>query len=184
LCKNSFLPFDDDNFADDEYFYAPFITAETQLPILGIGIAARGTSYNDFESLGGGLKWTGNVATIHLAAGLFYDRFKTDYYDGDHFSASASASLDLVVLTPYIGIGYDYSEMETKHFLTNHKTDDDVEVEKLKNQVKALEAKNSKLTALQTATKHKEDPLVDAEWNKTMNRRAYMDDMWAIRERS
>ena len=92
---------------------------------MGIGIAARGTSYNDFESLGGGLKWTGNVATIHLAAGLFYDRFKTDYYDGDHFSASASASLDLVVLTPYIGIGYDYSEMETKHFLTNHKTDDD-----------------------------------------------------------
>ena len=115
----------DDNFADDEYFYAPFITAETQLPILGIGIAARGTSYNDFESLGGGLKWTGNVSTIHLSAGLFYDRFKTDYYDGDHVSASASASLDLVVLTPYIGIGYDYSEMETKHFLTNHKTDDD-----------------------------------------------------------
>ena len=105
----------DDNFADDEYFYAPFITAETQLPILGIGIAARGTSYNDFESLGGGLKWTGNVSTIHLSAGLFYDRFKTDYYDGDHVSASASASLDLVVLTPYIGIGYDYSEMETKN---------------------------------------------------------------------
>ena len=74
----------------------------------------------------------------------------------------------------------DYHSVNT----LNHKTDDDVEVEKLKNQVKALEAKNSKLTALQTATKHKEDPLVDAEWNKTMNRRAYMDDMWAIRERS
>ena len=58
------------------------------------------------------------------------------------------------------------------------------ELENLKNQVKALEAKNSKLTALQTTTKHKEDPLVDADWNKTMNRRAYMDDMWAIRERS
>ena len=66
----------------------------------------------------------------------------------------------------------------------NHKTDDNAEVEKLKNQVKALEAKNSKLTVLQTATKHKEDPIVDADWNKTMNRRAYMDDMWAIRERS
>jgi hypothetical protein len=74
----------------------------------------------------------------------------------------------------------DYQSVNT----LNHKTDDDVEVEKLKNQVKALEAKNSKLTALQTTTKHKEDPLVDAEWNKTMNRRAYMDDMWAIRERS
>ena len=66
----------------------------------------------------------------------------------------------------------------------NHVVEKNNELENLKNQVKALEAKNSKLTVLQTSTKHKEDPLVDADWNKTMNRRAYMDDMWAIRERS
>jgi hypothetical protein len=61
---------------------------------------------------------------------------------------------------------------------------DNGEVEKLKNQLKELEAKNNKLTVLQTSTKHKEDPAADSDWNKTMNRRAYMDDMWAIRERS
>ncbi|MBQ8843968.1 MAG: hypothetical protein IJ016_04200 [Elusimicrobiaceae bacterium] len=115
----------DDNFSHEDYFYAPFITAETQIPVLGIGIAARGTSYNDFESLGGGLKWNGSLATVHFSAGLFYDRYKTDYYDGDHVSASASASVNLLFLTPYIGIGYDYSEMETKNLISHYKTDDD-----------------------------------------------------------
>lgn len=63
-------------------------------------------------------------------------------------------------------------------------TNENGEVQNLKNQLKTLEAKNSKLTTLQTQTKHKEDPMADDDWNKTMNRRAYMDDMWAIRERS
>ena len=116
----------DGSFSEDDYQYLPFITAETQIPILGMGVALRGTSYDDFQSIGGGLKWHGSLALINLSASAFYDRYKTDYYDGNHYSASASASVNVLFLTPYVGIGYDYSEMETKNYLAGHKTDDGV----------------------------------------------------------
>ena len=101
-------------FSSEDYLYAPFITAETQLPILGMDIALRGTQYDGFKSLGGGLKWHGSLALINLSAAAFYDRYGTDYYDGDHYSVSASASVNILFLTPYVGIGYDYSELSTK----------------------------------------------------------------------
>ncbi|MBQ9971269.1 MAG: hypothetical protein IJP25_04005 [Elusimicrobiaceae bacterium] len=116
----------DGSFSEDDYQYLPFITAETQIPILGMGVALRGTSYDDFQSIGGGLKWHGSLALINLSASAFYDRYKTDYYDGNHYSASASASVNVLFLTPYVGIGYDYSEMETKNYLAGYKTDDGV----------------------------------------------------------
>lgn len=114
-----------DNFSHEDYFYAPFITAETQLPILGLGIAARGTSYDDFKSIGGGLKWHSSLALINLSASAFYDRYGTDYYDGNHYSASASASVNILFLTPYVGVGYDYSELKTKDLgaLSGQKSD-------------------------------------------------------------
>lgn len=115
----------DGSFSDEDYQYAPFIFAETQIPVIGMGIAARGTSYNDFQSIGAGLKWSGNLALVHFAASAFYDKYSTDYYKGDHYSASASASVNVLLFTPYIGIGYDYSEMETKN-MNFHKTDDGV----------------------------------------------------------
>lgn len=114
------------NFSGEDYFYAPFITAETQIPVLGIGVAARGTSYDGFKSVGGGLKWHGSLALVNLSAAAFYDRYKTDYYDGDHYSASASASVNVLFLTPYVGVGYDYSTLKVKNMgtLSGEKTDD------------------------------------------------------------
>ena len=103
-----------DNFSSKNYFYAPFITAETQLPIFNLGVAARGTSYDGFNSIGGGIKWQQTVAIVHLSAGAFYDRYNTDYYNGNHYSVSASASTSLLIFTPYVGIGYDYSEIKVK----------------------------------------------------------------------
>lgn len=103
-----------DNFSGKDYFYAPFITAETRLPVLDLGVAVRGTSYDGFKSLGGGVKWNQSVTFLQLAAGLFYDRFGTDYYDGNHYSASASASMNVLMLTPYVGLGYDYSTLKVK----------------------------------------------------------------------
>ena len=102
------------NFSDKSYFYAPFIMAETQLPILGLGVAARGTSYDDFSSLGAGLKWHQTVAIVNLSAAAFYDRYSTDYYQGNHYSASVSASVNVLFATPYVGIGYDYSQIKVK----------------------------------------------------------------------
>lgn len=117
-----------ENFSEEKYFYAPFITAETQLPILNLGIAARGTTYNGFKSIGGGVKWTQAIAIVNLSASVFYDRYGTDYYEGDHYSASASASASLLIFTPYIGVGYDYSSLKLKDMgtLTGKKSDDDV----------------------------------------------------------
>ena len=117
-----------DNFSKKNYFYAPFVVAETQLPILGLGVALRGTAYDDFESLGGGLKWNGSLALVHFSTGIFYDHYKTDYYNGNHYSASASASVSVLMFTPYIGIGYDYSEMKVKSLgdFSGKKSDDGV----------------------------------------------------------
>lgn len=117
-----------DSFSHDDYLYAPFITAETQLPILGLGVAARGTSYDGFKSLGGGVKWHGSLALINLSASAFYDRYETDYYDGNHYSVSGSASVNVLFLTPYVGIGYDYSELKVKDMgsFSGEKTDDGV----------------------------------------------------------
>lgn len=115
----------DDSFSQEDFFYAPFITAETQIPILGIGVAARGTDYDGFESIGGGLKWHGSLALIRLSASAFYDRYKTDYYNGDHLSASLSGSVNVLFLTPYVGIGYDYSKMEAKNGPWSGQEEDD-----------------------------------------------------------
>lgn len=112
------------NFSKKDYFYAPFIMAETELPFLGLGVAARGTSYDGFESIGGGLKWHQTVAVVNLSAAAFYDHYKTDYYDGNHYSASASASVNVLFATPYVGIGYDYSSLKVKDI--HKKSDDDV----------------------------------------------------------
>jgi hypothetical protein len=57
-------------------------------------------------------------------------------------------------------------------------------IESLNKQVELLEARNAKLSVLKTSTKPKEDPKNDADWNISNNRRAYMDDMWSICERT
>ena len=103
-----------DNFSSNDYFYAPYVTAETQLPFFNISPALRGTTYDGFHSLGAGVKWHESIAIVNLGASVFYDRYGTDYYDGDHFSISTSASVPLLVFTPFVGIGYDYSGIKTK----------------------------------------------------------------------
>lgn len=116
------------NFSDKDYFFAPFIMAETQLPFLGFSLAARGTSYDGFDSIGGGLKWHQTVAVVNLSASAFYDRYRADYYQGNHYSASASASVNVLFATPYIGIGYDYSSLKVRDLgaFSGKKSDDGV----------------------------------------------------------
>ena len=115
-----------DNFTSEDYFYAPYVTAETQLPFFNLGVALRGTTYDGFHSLGAGVKWHESIAIVHLGASVFYDRYGADYYDGDHFSISTAASVPVLVFTPYVGIGYDYSSIKTKDLGTwSGKTSDD-----------------------------------------------------------
>lgn len=100
-------PSDKNNITTDDYLYAGFITAETKIPVLDLGVVVRGTDMNGFQSLGGGLKYHYNLFdTIHLSLAGFYDRGKTDWYTTDHYSASAVASMNVLFFTPYVGVGY------------------------------------------------------------------------------
>ncbi len=113
------------NISSEDYMYAGFITAETKIPVLNLGVVLRGTDMNGFQSLGGGLKYNfGLFDTIHISLGGFYDRGSTDWYSTDHYSLSAVASLDVLFLTPYVGIGYDYGELKTKDLLPSRSTSD------------------------------------------------------------
>lgn len=113
------------NISSDDYIYTGFLSAETQIPVVGLGVVVRGTDMNGFESLGGGLKYNFSLLeTVHFALGAFYDRAKTDWYTHDHYSASASASMNILFLTPYVGIGYDYGEIKTRGFSDNRSSSD------------------------------------------------------------
>ncbi|WP_424244993.1 hypothetical protein Dip510_000101 [Elusimicrobium posterum] len=105
--------------ADNDFEFLPMVYGEARIPVLGFNLAARGTSYDDFTTIGGGVKYSVVGATIlpffpDITAGVFYDRMGTDYYDADHFSAYISASVKVLILEPYIGFGYDYTDLEVK----------------------------------------------------------------------
>ncbi len=118
-------PSSNNNITSDDYLYTGFITAETKIPVLDLGVVVRGTDMNGFKSLGGGLKYNfGLLDTIHVSLGGFYDRGSTDWYTTDHYSLSAVASMNVLFLTPYVGVGYDYGELKTKDVLPSRSTSD------------------------------------------------------------
>ncbi len=114
------------NISSEDYIYTGFLSAETKIPVVGLGVVLRGTDMNGFESLGGGLKYDFSLLeTVHFALGAFYDRAKTEWYTQDHYSASASASVNILFLTPYVGVGYDYGEISTRGFGNGNRTSSD-----------------------------------------------------------
>lgn len=118
-------PSTNNNISTEDYIYTGFLSAETKIPVVGLGVVVRGTDMNGFESLGGGLKYNFSVLdTVHFALGAFYDRAKTEWYTQDHYSASASASMNVLFLTPYVGLGYDYGEIQTRGFDYNRSSSD------------------------------------------------------------
>lgn len=115
VTANAIKPSSSNNISSNDYLYTAFITAETKIPMLGLGVMVRGTDMNGFKSLGGGLKYSFDLLEVlDVSAMAFYDRAKTDWYTQDHYSVSATASTTFLFLTPYVGIGYDYGDMKTK----------------------------------------------------------------------
>lgn len=112
-----FKPSKDNDISSDNYTVLPFVVAETKIPVINVGVVARGTSMNGYRSIGGGLTYQMNVLEmVNLSFGAFYDNGRTDYYHADHYSASAIASMNLLALTPYVGVGYDYGKLSTRGF--------------------------------------------------------------------
>ena len=115
----------DNNISSEDYLMTGFLRAETFIPVANITATVRGTNFNGFESIGGGIKYTYTLLDlVHFSVSGFYDRAKTDWYTADHYSASAVASTSVVFFTPYVGVGYDYGELNTRHFATNRSTSD------------------------------------------------------------
>ena len=120
-----FKPSSQNNISSDSYTVLPFLVAETKIPVLNVGVVARGTDVNGYRSLGGGLTYQMNVLQmVNLSFGAFYDNGRTDWYVNDHYSASAIASMDVLFLTPYVGVGYDYGKLKTRHYANNDSVSD------------------------------------------------------------
>ena len=120
-----FKPSSDNNISSDNYTVLPFLVAETKIPYLGVGVVARGTAVNGYRSLGGGLTYKLTlIEFLNLSFGAFYDNGRTDWYTNDHYSASAIASVNVLFFTPYVGVGYDYGKLQTRHYAHNKSVSD------------------------------------------------------------
>ncbi len=120
-----FKPSSENNISTDSYTVLPFLVAETKIPYLGVGVVARGTDVNGYRSLGGGLTYQMTlVQFLNLSFGAFYDNGRTDWYKNDHYSASAIASTNVLFLTPYVGVGYDYGKLKTRGYAHNESVSD------------------------------------------------------------
>ena len=120
-----FKPSSQNNISSDSYTVLPFLVAETKIPVLNLGVVARGTDVNGYRSIGGGLTYQMSVLeAVNLSFGAFYDNGRTDWYTNDHYSASAIASMNVLFLTPYVGVGYDYGKLKTRHYAQNDSVSD------------------------------------------------------------
>lgn len=105
--------------ADVGTFGIPLVYAGAGLPHK-INLIARGMSAAGATIIGGGLRYgihkSGMLTKFipDVSVGIFVDSLTHDYFKATHFSASASASLNLPVLKPFIGIGYDSTKVEVK----------------------------------------------------------------------
>lgn len=120
-----FKPSSSNDISSDNYTVLPFLVAETKIPYIGVGVVARGTAVNGYRSIGGGLTYQMTTLEIlNLSFGAFYDNGRTDWYTNDHYSASVVASTNLLFLTPYVGVGYDYGKIKTRGYAQNESATD------------------------------------------------------------
>lgn len=96
-------------------FALPMIQATIGLP-LDLEATVRGIGYSGNTLIGGGLRYGLMKHTVakflpDVMVGVFYDKFKNDALDLNHFSASVSASFNIPVVKPFIGIGLDSTKL-------------------------------------------------------------------------
>ena len=120
-----FKPSSKNDISHDSYTVLPFLVAETKIPVINVGVVARGTSANGYRSVGGGLTYQMSLLEfLNLSFGAFYDNGRTDWYRNDHYSASAIASTHVLIFTPYVGVGYDYGKLKTHGYPNNESASD------------------------------------------------------------
>jgi len=107
--------------ADVKAFGVPMLHAGAALPIIGADVMVRGVGYSGFSIIGGGLRksvlksgtLTKFIPDVSVAA--YYDVITYNYFKGSHLSLDASASFDIPVIKPYVGVGIDRTTLEIKN---------------------------------------------------------------------
>lgn len=100
-------------------FGIPFLQGSIGLPLVGMDVAVRGIAYSGLTILGGGIRYSFHKSGIakfipDVMVSGFYDVINYDYFKGSHYSLNASASFDIPVVKPFVGIGYDNTEIKIK----------------------------------------------------------------------
>lgn len=91
------------------------------LPLVGADVMVRATGYSGFSIIGGGLRYgvlkSGTVTKFipDVSVAAYYDVITYDYFKGTHMSLDASASFDIPVIKPYVGVGIDRTNLEIKN---------------------------------------------------------------------
>ena len=91
------------------------------LPVIGADVMARATGYSGFSIIGGGLRKSvlksGTLTKFipDVSVSAWYDVINYDYFKGSHLSLDASASFDIPVIKPYVGVGIDRTTLEIKN---------------------------------------------------------------------
>jgi len=102
-------------------FGVPVLHAGVALPAIGADVMARATGYSGFSIVGGGLRKSviksGTLTKFipDVALSAYYDVITYDYFKGSHMSFDASASFDIPVIKPYVGVGIDRTTLEIKN---------------------------------------------------------------------
>jgi hypothetical protein len=108
------------NFDDIDYIGMGYVYADAKIPLLAFALAARGTDIKGYQSIGGGLKYSIVGESIlpffpDITASVYYDKIDFDYFDANHYSASLAASVKILVFEPFVGIGYDKTDLKVKN---------------------------------------------------------------------
>ncbi len=101
-------------------FGLPMVHAGAALPLIGADIMLRGIGYSGFSIIGGGLRYpvihSGTLTKFipDVSVSAYYDVITYNYFKGSHMSMDASASFDIPVIKPYVGVGIDRTNLEIK----------------------------------------------------------------------
>lgn len=101
-------------------FGAALLHVGAALPLIGADVMLRGVSYSNFSIIGGGLRYpllkSGTVARFipDVSVAAYYDVIDYKYFKGAHMSLDASASLNIPIVKPYVGVGLDRTKVEVQ----------------------------------------------------------------------
>ncbi|PKM97677.1 MAG: hypothetical protein CVU79_07000 [Elusimicrobia bacterium HGW-Elusimicrobia-3] len=107
--------------ADVKAFGVPMVHAGVALPAIGADVMARAVSLSGFSVVGGGLRKSiiksGTLTKFipDVSVSAWYDVINYDYFKGSHLSFDATASFDIPVIKPYVGVGVDRTTLEIKN---------------------------------------------------------------------